>query len=690
MISETILETFSEKLKHYELLELMNRKLIIHKQLEQPARTYVVYSDLHGSYEKFLHWLKNGLGHYQIDIENILGSSYSNEICHLYVRLLLIINHQRIKIIENLIFEGKTNSYSYKTFFDEPVSCKFIEQLKLIELKGIKKERIIEDLLKILRKITKEDEHRIIKVTPKTYLEIVLTLFFKKDRPSYHSLIKGITSNDLIFASFSTIFIKLSLINMFDKHINLGDTFDRGNDPDYLISLYKVYFSDDNSNMPLHYIWGNHDILWMGASIGSPMLCATALRISMRYNNVEFLYRYGFNFEKLRKFSNKIYHIDPTGVYGRGKTSKYWSKEESIKMTKVLLILEEKLTVQWLEMALKIPGHIDYHQEYNRHLELLKLLPTNIPEDKLFWDNYIKENPLYSDVYFPTINPNNPSKLTFEEEEIVNDMIQQFTTLPRFQNDLNWLFEKGETYRVVDNTLFFHAAIPTTINKEFNSIKGYKGKELLDFIQSDLKRIRQNQREGKELSIREKTYFWFLWCGNSSPFFCKSKMATLETAIFEKDEASKNLLTTWKEEPDPYYKYIRDEHFLQKIFNEFHSDNLCMGHVPVKGISDSILSDIHGAFIVDGGASEAYGDRGEVLIKSPDFTYVTMHPPLNELIEAEKNGKLPQFEIKILEQKKLNKIRDLDKGYFLKLELKEINNIINTRNNELYEKFFYE
>jgi len=668
--------------------EVINRKLIIHKQLEQSARTYVVYSDLHGSYRKFLYWLKNGLGHYQIAIETILGTSYIKDICEHYVKLLLVINYERVNVIESLIEQGETMAYKYQDFFGEPVSEKFIKSLQKILSYGIKKERVIEDLLKILRKITKEDEHRIMKVVPPVFMENILTLFFKKDRPSYHSLIKGITDNDCVFQVFAVVLVKLTLINMFDKHVNLGDTFDRGNEPDHLIALYKMYFSNDGSNMPLHYILGNHDILWMGASIGSPMLCATALRISMRYNNIDFLYRYGFDLSKLKEYALSLYHLNPTGVYGKANNCKYWSQEDSVKMAKVLLILEEKLTIKWLEMAMQTPGDIDYTIELKRHKDLLSLLPTGLPEEQKTWNEYMKKNPLFSDVYFPTIDPADPSKLTHEEEMITEDIVNQFTTLPRFQNDMRWFFEKGETYRVVDNTLFFHAAIPSTTSKDFETVMDYKGKSLLDFIQNDLKRIQINHKEGNGHCIREKVYFWHLWCGPSSPFFCKSKMATLECAVFNEKEGSKSSLTTWKEEPDPYYKNIRDENFLSKIFSEFHADNVCMGHVPVKGITESILSDVHGAFIVDGGASEAYGDRGEVLIKSPDFTYVTMHPPLNQLILAESNDSLPHFDIRVLEQKKQCRIRDMDKGYSLKKELSALEAVISRRTEEIFSGYF--
>ena len=50
-------------------------------------------------------------------------------------------------------------------------------------------------------------------------------------------------------------------------------------------------------------MWGNHDILWMGAAAGNKSLIAEALRISVRYDNLAFLERLGINLDKLKAFA---------------------------------------------------------------------------------------------------------------------------------------------------------------------------------------------------------------------------------------------------------------------------------------------------------------------------------------------------------------------------------------------------
>ena len=462
------------------------------------------------------------------------------------------------------------------------------------------------------------------------------------------------------------------------------------------MSLYQTYFNNDDSPIPLHYIWGNHDILWMGAGIGNPVLCMTALRISMRYNNVDFLTRYGFDLSKLRDFARKSYKEVPIGKYVKAKKFTNWSKEDAIKMTKVLLVLESKLALNWLKEALEeigdeTIGRIDYRRDYERHLDLMRLLPVGeVGDDAKEWKAFCEKRPLYLDPYFPSVDKDSPGKLTPEEEELVADLVTQFTTLPKLQKDINWLFEHGEAYRVVDHTLYFHAAIPATKDMDLAETKGLKGKALFDFVQRDLKRIGQFHREGKEVTLREKMLLWYLWCGRDSAFFCKDKMATLERAVFDKELASRGTLTTWKEAPNPFYKNIRNDDFLNRVLQEFHADKICMGHTPVKNMGQAILSHKHGAFIVDGGASEAYGDRGAVLINTPDYNYMTMHPSLDSLIEAEKEDRLPNLVTTPLEEKNHLKLRHMDKGYFLRKELEAIEELIEDNVDHFYKSYFYE
>jgi fructose-1,6-bisphosphatase III len=678
-------------LKHRDadVLTLINRKMLIHKQLQHPARTYVVYSDLHGSYDKFIHWLKNGLGYYRIAIKENLGDAYSNDILEIYEGLLFLVNRTRIEELEKFI-EGETESFDHSSFYFFPVNKKFLTYLDRLKKLGLSNKRIIEDILIVLRGITRGDERRIVKVVPKEHLENILKLYIKNDQKSYNALIDGITANDEVFPVVASLLIKVTLANMFDKHINLGDTYDRGEGADKLVKLYRTFFDDASPYAHLlHYIWGNHDIVWLGAACGNPILAMTALRISMRYNNVDFLSRYGFNLEKLRAFSDKCYNEIPTGSYTKAHDFSKFSLDEAAKMTKVLFVLESKLTVALLKDLKDVKvSYTDFGQDLIHHQSLLNLFPTGIEEDKNEWERHKAKNPLFLDSYFPTIDPNNPEALTPEEGEVVNDLLHQFLNLPKLQEDIKWLLKVGETYRVVDRTLYFHAAMPSTEDKNLAVVGGKSGKALLDFVHEKIKSIGVKHAQGEEISLEEKMYFWHLWSGAESPFFCKSKMATVERTIFDREIAAKDTLTTHSERPNPFYKNIRDDHFLHQLLKEFQADKICMGHTPVKTLQHTILSQNIGAFCVDGGASSAYGDRGAVLINTPEYNYLTFQPPLAEIIAAEKIDKMPEIEIITLEEKKNLRLSDMDKGMDLKKELQIIEELLKMRMSTFQAGYF--
>ena len=676
-----------EKYHNRKAVDLINRKLLIHKQLEKPPRTYAVYSDLHGSYEKYLHWLKNGMGFYKIIVAQVLGESYASSITECYERLLFVINRRKFDTIERFI-ESDDDDLDLRSYFFEPVPKEFVVILSRLGELGLTHRRVLLDSIQLLRSITRGDERRIIKMVPQEYLENILKLFHQNDEESFEGLVEGIVSNDVIYHFMVSLLVRLVVNNVFDKHINLGDTFDRGDGADKLMKLYRICFGDLESESPLHYIWGNHDILWLGAAIGNPILCIEALRVSLRYNNLAFLSRYGFSLEKLRALADKTYQLAPSGSDIK---SKDFPKEEcdiAAKMAKTLLMIQMKMTLQLLREAVKVPGEIDYSIELKRHEELMAMLPVGMKESEESWQEKMSENPLFRDVYFPTLKEGDPAELTAEEQSLVDDFVSQFQTLPKLRKDMRWLFEKGETYRVVDNTLYFHAAIPATENFELSETKGRSGKSLLDFIQRDLKRISGKHNQGEDVTLREQMLLWYLWCGSDSPFFCKSKMATLERAVFHKEEAAKDPLTTHLEKANPFYKNIRDDQFLGKLLSEFHADKLCMGHTPIKTIRQAILSDSIRAFLVDGGASAAYGDRGVVLINTPDYSYLTFHPALDQLKKAEEENRLPEIQVKQLEEKGRLRLKHMDKGYFLERELEAIDEILSGKLSEFKEEYF--
>lgn len=62
----------------------------------------------------------------------------------------------------------------------------------------------------------------------------------------------------------------------------------------------------------MDFVWGNHDILWMGAAMGNPACIANALRNSLKYGNFDMLEDgYGLNVRPLALFAMEQYGDDP-------------------------------------------------------------------------------------------------------------------------------------------------------------------------------------------------------------------------------------------------------------------------------------------------------------------------------------------------------------------------------------------
>ena len=81
----------------------------------------------------------------------------------------------------------------------------------------------------------------------------------------------------------------------------VGDVFDRGGGAeriiDKLMNFHQVSFQ-----------WGNHDVLWMGASRGSLVGIASVLRLSLKYGNTRTLEAgYGIHLMPLVKFGLRVY-----------------------------------------------------------------------------------------------------------------------------------------------------------------------------------------------------------------------------------------------------------------------------------------------------------------------------------------------------------------------------------------------
>ena len=192
--------------------------------------------------------------------------------------------------------------------------------------------------------------------------------------------------------------------------------------------------------------WGNHDILWMGATLGNQACIATVVRKSARYNNIGTLEdAYGINIRPLSTFAQEAYKND--------NCEKFLPKEfdyNKYDNRDIKLIAKIHLSITFIQF--KLEGQmIKKHPEYNLNDRLL-LDKMDLKKGFVLIDGKKYE---INDTNFPTINQENPYELTSKEKEVMDRLTESFIHSPSLNNHINFLFSKGEMYTVFNNNLLF-------------------------------------------------------------------------------------------------------------------------------------------------------------------------------------------------------------------------------------------
>ena len=432
----------------------------------------------------------------------------------------------------------------------------------------------------------------------------------------------------------------------------LGDVFDRGDEPDKIL---RILASKDIRRY-VKYVWGNHDILWMGAAAGNRSLIAEALRISTRYDNLDFLERLGINLEKLKDFALRLY---PGEVTGNFKAKQSIAK----KMEKTLAIIQFKLD----EKTIKQYPQLEMESRLN--LDTLADIIKSGNTDGL------------TDIDFPTLDLDNPGELTDEEEKIIDDLAHQFTSSRQIKSLMKYLYEKGKLYHINNYIMNVHALIPSTEDGKFEKLFGKKGKELFDHLETNIKDIGKRYLDNEKQEPFELAIMFYMWCGPKSPFFGKDAMKTLERYFFKDKETHKEKTLFWGNN-------LKNSEFMDLIMNEFGAERIVYGHTPVNVLKGQQLATPDGRAInIDGGFSEAYLGRGHSLIQTPYQFYAIILPTQEELVRA--INKNEPAKLKFEEIAKFNdpkKVRDTFKGKEMTKRRDELLKILDSYHRKMHKK----
>ncbi|RUA07414.1 MAG: class 3 fructose-bisphosphatase [Fusobacteria bacterium] len=607
--------------------EIINLEAI----LNLPKGTEHYLTDLHGEYHAFRHLVKTASGNLKIKIDELFGEILSIEEKHNFSKLIFYPE----KILENLELSKKDKEHWYK------ISIKRI--LALFKLVSSKYTR-----------------SKVRKTLPSEYayiLEEFLTLNSKDfNKEEYYSQILSTIIELDIADDFIIKSVNLIQQLAVDKLHILGDIYDRGPEPHKIMDSLINHHNCDIQ-------WGNHDILWIGASKGHLPCVANVLRISLRYSNLKVLEEgYGINLLPLGRFAIETYGDDPCTEFLPIANSMelFNDKEQYVRgqMHKAITIIQFKLEAKV----------ISERPEFNMEKRML-LDKINFEKGTILLNE--KEYKLTSN-NFPTIDPKDPYKLTDREEEIIKKIGKYFKKSDKLKRHARFFFSNGSIYLKYNNQLMFHGCIPMDLDGNYKSFtidgKNYNGKKLMDKFE-ELARKAYFKGDKRELD-----WLWYMWTGEYSPLFGKEDMKTFERYFIKEKE-------THKEIKNPYYKLRENEEIILKLMKHFDvtEDNghIINGHTPVLTKKGELpMRAGNKLLVIDGGLSKAYqkttGTAGYTLIYNSYGLRLASHEPFTTLEKAIEDSHEIISVIQLVDKAKRKKVKDTDTGIKLIKNLKEL------------------
>jgi len=596
--------------------EIINLKSI----LNLPKTTEHFITDIHGEYEAFNHLLRTASG---------------------------IIDMKIDKTFKNSLLKKEKKRLSSLIFYPE-------ETLKFSKLKDEDKEEwlrvTIYRLIKVFKAIaSKYTRSKVRKALPENFSYILDEMLnVDNDEVNKEVYFQEIISTLIEFRRAEQFIVVISnLIQRLavDKLHIIGDIYDRGPAPHLIMDRLMKHHDCDIQ-------WGNHDISWLGASLGQPALMANCVRLSLRHGNLEFLENaYGINLMSLVNLAQQDYSSDLCEIFYPliTQTEYYEDKDKKLiaKMHKAISIIQFKLENQLVKEnpSLGLETEERYIENINPEKGTVKI---DGKEYKLKTNN------------FPTIDWKDPTKLTSREEEVVKRLKHYFTHSEKLRAHMNYLVRNGAMYLKYNNSLLFHGCVPIDENEDFVKLrvcgKEYSGKALFDKFD---RLVRKALITGENLD-----WLWYLWKGKFSPLYGKYKMTTFEKYFIADKKAH-------KEEKNRYFYLREKEDGVQKVLDEFDVQSkegrVINGHTPIREKEGENPIKANGKLIVvDGGLSKHYRERtgisGYTLFHDSYGLRLALLKPFSSVAESISEGEEIVSSLRLVQKTSRKYVKDTDIG----------------------------
>lgn len=618
--------------------EIINLEAI----LNLPKGTEHFIADIHGENEAFTHILKNASGNIRRKVYELFQTSMREE---------------DLRELCTLIYYPGRKLEAVKA-----------TETNLLDFYQVTLHRLVKVLQEVSSKYTRS---KVRKALPKEFAYIIEELLHEApsgdDKQMYYNrIVETIISTGQADAFIKAICRVIQALSIDRMHI-LGDIYDRGPGAHIILDTLRNYKDFDIQ-------WGNHDALWMGAAAGNPACIANAIRICLRYNNMETLEDgYGINLVPLAMFAMETYADDDCEVFSPkiapgGETLTLKNRRLTAKMHKAISV------IQWKVESEMIRRHPEWKMDDRRQLHLIDYNTGSLTVDG-------KEYPLL-DQHFPTIDPSDPYALTSEEQDLLNKLVHSFNVSDKLKSHIDVFLNRGGIYAIYNSNLLFHASVPLTSDGELKEVEilgeRLKGKALLQKVE-ELMRSAFSTETPAAARDYARDYYLYVWCGPDSPLFDKSKMATLERYLTSDKDFQ-------HEEKGAYYYLRENESVCDMILDEFgvtgQHRHIINGHVPVKaGKGENPIKANGKMMVIDGGFSKAYhkttGIAGYTLVYHSRGFELVQHEPFTSAEEAVKNGTDIAGTTQIVEMNHRRlRVRDTDKGEELQSQINELKELL--------------
>lgn len=617
---ELLAQSYPNKVAAFS--EIINLQAI----LNLPKGTEHFVSDLHGEYEAFCHILNScsGVIHDKVDeLFATMSAQDKAELCALI--------YYPEEVMNLTAQQGELNDAWYHKKLTALITlCKYLS--------------------------SKYTRSKVRKAINQNYSYIIDELLHAQEgesnsRAQYHAAIIATILRTNAASHFLISLCALAKRLAVDHLHVVGDVYDRGPHPDKIMALLMDYHSIDLQ-------WGNHDILWMGAALGSEACIATVLRNNINYFNCSLLESaYGISLRKLNDFAQKTYtspakpHEDSaspqvSSAFALNNTCEESGVGDERAVGHELGVGDERAYEQMMHayaddnrakmvkaitvIALKLQG------------QLIKRNPEFGMDDRLLLDkiDLARGTVMLGDREYqlnttdlPTIDPDDPFALSRDEAYIMKCLKESFLQSRQLQREVAFLFSHGSIYKIFNGNLLYHGCVPLTETGELRAVNCHgqvlRGRQYLDYCEQ-VARQAYFQRDERSLD-----FMYFLWCGLLSPLAGRVMKPFERYFIDDK--------STHHEPRDPYYEHYYREDVCRMILREFglneDTGHIINGHTPIKvREGESPVRGNGKLFVIDGGLCQAYhkttGIAGYTLICSSHGMVLKAHRAFDSIHKA--------------------------------------------------------